>query len=597
MKRHLVMAAALLAGMYATLAAGAAAYEPGRVYGPIEMPGDEVADIDGHGAIVDGGGTNRCATLGPNVTLRNFTFRNGAAPIGGGVCGGAVEDCVISGCTASEYGAAVANCRVSRTRITGCTRPLDGAVTAAMHGGIAADSTLDGVTITGCRVELGAAVPGFGGIAANSSIDGCTVTANTLDISGDHYGLLFYGGSLANSTIRGNSVDSSLANVAAYMKVTPVGCTLDGGGPTPPDPPDPPRPDTAFEGNANYAGYLMRDGVAAGTVVIKAAKPKGGVSAVKLTIQPTGGKKLTDRESVGVGGVPTVGGLTYTSTSVEGTVWADGYAYEVVATADALTSPDRAVKDAARNHVPSGTWTFALAGADGVETCFSVKVAEKTGKAKLTAVLPTGRKLSVSAAATMGLDMKTLSIPVSYARQDVAFAFLLEIDIATRVMRLSRLSVPDADVIGPVPLGGVEAGGYAFRCPTDGTRYLTAAAGMLPGETVTVSPTDVAVTVFGGKWTVEKSVGTVKLKDNRAYVKYTVGRQAPANVSKLKLKWDYKTGVVSGSFKLYYLDGGKLKTESAAVSGVTVGTEFRGSALAKKTFERFPAEIVAAPAN
>ena len=246
MKIHLMTAMAILAWMAAAVAAdgGVVAYEQGKVYGPIEILGNEPRTVDGNGAIIDGGGTNRCATLGQGVTLKNFTFRNGTAAVGGGVWGGKVENCTIRDCTASEYGAAVANCKVSATTITGCKLMLGDSGTAAMHGGIAADSTLDGVTITGCRVELGTATPGFGGIAANSDLIGCTVVGNTLDASGDHYGLLFYGGSLESSTIQGNSVGSSVGNVAAYMRVTPSGCTLDKSpGPTPPDPvypqPDP----------------------------------------------------------------------------------------------------------------------------------------------------------------------------------------------------------------------------------------------------------------------------------------------------------------------------------------------------------------------
>lgn len=229
MKRQLMTVMALMA---ACVGFGAT-YEAGRTYGPITILGDEAVTVDGHGAIIDGEGKARCATLGPNVTLKNFTFRNGKAAVGGGVWGGKIENCTIRDCIATEYGAAAVNCKVSQTTITGCKHPLDGAVKAAMHGGIVADSTLDGVTITGCRVELGTTVPGFGGIAANTALKDCTVTDNTLVTSGDHYGLLFYGGTLSDSVLIGNSIDSSVANIDAYMKVTPTGCTLDGDVPLP----------------------------------------------------------------------------------------------------------------------------------------------------------------------------------------------------------------------------------------------------------------------------------------------------------------------------------------------------------------------------
>lgn len=235
MKRQLMTAMALVAWTAAAFAADGNVmdYEQGKVYGPIEILGEEAVTVDGHGAIIDGEGKARCATLGPKVTLVNFTLRNGKAAIGGGVVGGRVENCTIRDCTATEYGAAVANCEVSQTAIIGCQRPLDGEVKAAMHGGIAADSVLDDVTVSGCYVEMGTEVPCFGGIAANSDLDGCTVTDNEIVIDGDHYGHLFYGGTLNDSAVIGNSVDSSLANIDAYMKVTPNGCTLDGDIPQP----------------------------------------------------------------------------------------------------------------------------------------------------------------------------------------------------------------------------------------------------------------------------------------------------------------------------------------------------------------------------
>ena len=318
MKKTISMVVMVLA---AVCAAFGETYENGKVYGPIVKLGDEARTIDGHGAIIDGGGTNRCATLGPNVTLMNFAFRNGKAAVGGGVWGGTVENCTISGCTATEYGAAVANCKVHATAITGCMLPLSSSK-VAIHGCIASDSTLDGVTITGCRVELGTSAPGFGGIAANSSLMNCTVTGNALVITGDHYGLLFYGGSLSKSTIQGNTVDSSVKNTAAYMKVTPVECALDGDSPlppgpvppgpvpptpTPPDPPGPFAPWMAFENIYFKASLADLGAIAVPTdhrITIKAEGLPKGLKLVTTALKDAKNRP-TGHYAYSVEGVPT----------------------------------------------------------------------------------------------------------------------------------------------------------------------------------------------------------------------------------------------------------------------------------------------------
>ena len=352
-----------------------------------------------------------------------------------------------------------------------------------------------------------------------------------------------------------------------------------------------------FAGNANYGGCLMKDGAVFGTVVVKVAKVgSDGTAKVKLTIQPLGGKKVTLTEYVPVGGYPTVGGLSYSGTEITGKIKVNGVEYDLVTTADALTSPDRETKTAAKNSVPSGTWTFALTnGVGDAELGFSVTVAAKTGKAKLKGLLPNGKKISLTATSVFGPDLKVLSTPVAYSKKDVTFSFLLQVDVATKAMTLSALSMPDMAPVGPSALFAADSGLYGFLCPLEGTKYLTAVSGMLPGETVNVAPTGVTVTVYGEKWTVEKSVGTVKAEDGRPYVKYNPEKQSPANVSKLKLKWAYKTGIVSGSFKLYYLADGKLKNESAAVNGVVVDGELYGFAWVKKSLLVLPVGLIPTP--
>ena len=391
----------------ACVAFGEMSYEKGRVYGPIVELGDEARTIDGNGAIIDGGGTNRCATLGPNVTLKNFTFRNGKAAVGGGVWGGAVTNCTIRDCTASEYGAAVANCKVGSTAIAGCTRPLDGSVKAATHGGIAADSKLDGVTITGCRVEMGTTVPCFGGIAANSDLTGCTVTDNELVISGDHYGLLFYGGSLGNSTIQANTADSSLTNVVVYMKVTPVECALDGDKPLPPGPVPPgPTPEDPFDGTAaNYYVVMLQDG---STLVISTAKQKvkGGVATSTLTAKLTVGKKtysytggkITDGEMTELpicktSGAPQFGELTLTRNEAVGVFGAAG-----------IYGSRLKQEDFDAEFID---WRQHSALRVGVAFSATVNVSERCGPVKLSASkLPSGLKIDKATGEISGVPTK-----------------------------------------------------------------------------------------------------------------------------------------------------------------------------------------------
>ena len=88
-------------------------------------------------------------------------------------------------------------------------------------------------------------------------------------------------------------------------------------------------------------------------------------------------------------------------------------------------------------------------------------------------------------------------------------------------------------------------------------------------------------TVRNGKILREKTVGKVKAKDGDPYVDYRAG-QTPANLPALKLACAAKTGLVSGSFKLYYLSGGRLKTDTVTVRGVMSGGEFFGSGAVKK---------------
>ena len=584
MKKTISMVMTVLA---TACAAFGETYEKGLVCGPIVELGDEVRTIDGNGAIVDGGGTNRCATLGPNVKLVNFTFRNGRAAVGGGVWGGAVSNCTIEACVATEYGAAVANCKVSQATITGCTLPLSSS-RVAIHGGIAADSTLDGVTVSGCRVELGTTAPGFGGIAANSALSGCTVTDNTFVISGDHYGLLFYGGSIVGSTIKGNSVSSARSNVAAYMRVTPdADCALDPGD-VPPGPEPVPVGKDAFTGNASYVGWLRKDGVVVGTVEIKAGKASGAKgSKVTISVTPLGGKKTklySDYVPVGEVVTNAIPGLTLAGSIVSGKMNVGGEECEVISYNNPLKSSDRTVRQAAKLAIPTGTWTFSLADEVGLEHPFSVTVAN-TAKAKFTGYQADGRKLSFTVQGVYEMESKVLHVPVSFAKNNytpVSFLMAVSGTVASVGCVLPELSVAD----GPLPLKALSDGFHAFMVPS--------IPRLEPGSYLN-SPSGEVFTVSLGKWRFDKAAGKYVVENGVPVVKPN-SRGEVSNLSSLKLKCAAKTGVVTGSFKLHWMNGEKVKKDTASVYGIVIHDAVSGLSVVKKK-GAFPAWSEKVPAE
>lgn len=265
-----------------TVAAGAAfgvPYDPAVHGNPIVVTTDEAVTIEGDGATVDGGGKVRCATLGPNVTLRNFTLKNGFADWGGGVRGGRLEGCrlvdcsaalaggaygatlvgcTVSGCSATESGAALGDCTA-----TGCTisaNRLESSSTAAVHGGVVYGSELTDCSLTGNAVVLGPAAPAFGAVGERVTLTRCTVERNAVSCDPDRvYGLRF-----AQSTVDGKYADFD-------------------DGLTPSDPDDPTEP-TDFDGSvAHVYGLTLDDGSVLSVSTAKMSKDGTVAVTAKLT--------------------------------------------------------------------------------------------------------------------------------------------------------------------------------------------------------------------------------------------------------------------------------------------------------------------------
>lgn len=138
--------------------------------------------------IVDGGATNRCATLGEidqtNSCLYAFCLTNGAEHHGGGSSGGTLEHCLISGNSAVSSGGGALGGRFKDCTIVSNTAAYGGGVyegsltkcvitknSVSAIGGGTYNATLDRCTVEGNTANSG------GGICAGHAID-CTVTGN-----------------------------------------------------------------------------------------------------------------------------------------------------------------------------------------------------------------------------------------------------------------------------------------------------------------------------------------------------------------------------------------------------------------------------------
>ena len=66
--------------------------------------------------------------------------------------------------------------------------------------------------------------------------------------------------------------------------------------------------------------------------------------------------------------------------------------------------------------------------------------------------------------------------------------------------------------------------------------------------------------------------------------------KTPRSRASLKLTLTAKTGVLKGSFKLFYRDGARVRSDKAALSGIVVGEEIVGSGQVR-AFGAFPIRI------
>ena len=356
-----------------------------------------------------------------------------------------------------------------------------------------------------------------------------------------------------------------------------------------------------FDGRyaATYSGWL-RDpstgAIVAQLQVKTTAARSGRASKSTLTVTPLGGKKKSYRTEVWPGGNPKDSfGVVYGASALDGTL--SGIpgipnGAQVEAAKDFAKAKDPAEK-VRKNEIPQGCRTLALATADGYD-CLSVTI-DKNGKAKVKGTLTEGVSLSLSVQGALGKD--AFAVPVTYSKsitpktggvkRPVTFGFVLWIEIGPGGGGAARMT----NVTGDRWMAdGSDVGQTALVRPADGIRQIVFSVPtnfpqtylMETDDGHSLMPTGEPIVVTGRKWTSKKTVGSVKYDAdlNMLYVK--TNGNPPANLTKLKLTYAEKTGLVNGSFKLYYLLFGKLKTDSAAVTGIAVNGRFIGNVVIKK---------------
>ena len=361
--------------------------------------------------------------------------------------------------------------------------------------------------------------------------------------------------------------------------------------PTPPDPgpgpvdpdPEPELPSGLYpsgvaaldvftaEQAAAYNGWLKdASGRIVALLTVKTKKAKAGKTTTStITVKPVSGKKYSKKATFYPGGNPTDEfGIVYGARGLLGTF--DGYSVE--ASADVYKSKVSTLKSLAAK-IPVATHTFSVETGNGTAV-FSAAVA-KTGKTKVQGYLEDGAKISVSSTGALGENY--FAVPVVLSKKTLSFGLVFWIPLNGGTPIVANFSngswnaAPSGVEIGKIALSD---GTYVFDCEIPTFRsYLTTVDGFA------VAPSPAAFTVSGNKWNVGKTSGRLKIVDGILSV---VSKGDPANLSALKLTYTAKTGLVKGSFKLYYMDGGKIKSDKVTITGAVVDGVFMGNGTVKK---------------
>jgi uncharacterized repeat protein (TIGR02543 family) len=320
-----------------------------------------------------------------------------------------------------------------------------------------------------------------------------------------------------------------------------------------------------------YNGYLVdAKGAFKGTIQVKVGKPnkKTGLAAVKATVVPAVGKKVSlkgaekGKAAISADGpteIALTGGEACTVVLGESALAGSYGAYAIKGARNFFSSKNKAEQSMANALVDKWIGAVNAVWSDG---SISVAVAKK-GKTKSTVLLSDGTKGTANGVLLVGEEWCCIPIVVT-KKVSLSVIFWLPYDGGDVLV-----TGLDGAIVGRP---GNLASGTKFYVDRDDALW-----SQISGKVLTdYLPDQMSVGQNKGRWTFPKA-GKLSMKKG-----VLDDSKAGKNPSGLKLTYKAKDGSFKGSFKVYSVNGGKLKATSVNVAGVVINGIGHGTATIKK---------------
>ena len=322
-----------------------------------------------------------------------------------------------------------------------------------------------------------------------------------------------------------------------------------------------------------YNGYLIDNAdtseTLAGTIQIKVGKPsRSGLASIKAAVQ-LGAKKISlkaiekGRAQISPDAPTTVALVGNNAEECTVILGADGVSGEygsckIVGARNLFTSKDKDEQKIADGLISKWTMPVNVVWGGNAVTV----TAAKKGKVKISGIVNNAK---VSVASQLIIGDEEMTIPVlGNKRTNLAFLVSLPKDGGDVVVEGLGEEVLVGKVVTP---------------PANLTFSLGDGFEGIAGVQSALLPDGLSIK-GGAKWDVGKAA-TVKL--NAAKTAAEVIKDA-GNDSGMKLTYKSKDGSFKGSFKVYAVEGGRLKKFTANVTGLMIGGKGYGTATIKKPF-------------